>query len=288
MLHEPFAHELLAQLLLGLAPLLAFGVALQVEVARAVRGVHLVDEQDAAFMPAELVLGVHQDQAPFPGQLPAAGEQCQGVAGERVPFLRRAQPARQDLVGRDVLVVAFVSLGAGGDDGLRQLIVLAQALRQGCAAEGAVAGLVGAPGMAGQVAAHHHLDLDGFAGAAHDHLGIGHGLGPVGHHVLGGLQHVPAELGEHLALEGNAARQDDVEGTDAVGGHQHQAAVGQGVDVAHLAVVNVGGAGQLERGAGEGAGEAHFRDLLRGSGASACLSKTSSTRVTSSWRMMSR
>jgi len=53
-----------------------------------------------------------------------------------------------------------------------------------------------------------------------------------------GLEHVPAELGEHLPFVRNTAWQDHIEGTDPFRGHQNGAPIGQVVHIAHLAPVD--------------------------------------------------
>ena len=74
---------------------------------------------------------------------------------------------------------------------------------------------------------------------ADHHIRVRRGDGPVRGDVGRGLQHVPAQLAEHLSLVRYAARQHHIEGTDAVAGHQHGAAILQVVHVAHLAVVDL-------------------------------------------------
>ena len=82
---------------------------------------------------AELVLGVGQDQPALGRQRLAAGEQGQGACRVTcAPLrLRSAGPALEDLGGGQRLVVAAVDgLAGGGDDRLRQRLVVAHAVGQ--------------------------------------------------------------------------------------------------------------------------------------------------------------
>ena len=206
----------------------------------------LVDEYEAAVDEAELVLGVDEDESAPGGHLLSAGEESQGHLLDLLPELGGGEAGTDDLVGGDVEVVTLVGLGGGGYDGVGELLVLAQAFGQWHAADGACSGGVLAPGGSGQVAAHYDFELEGPGEQADGGHGVGHGLLPVGDDVGCGVEEVGGDLVEDLSLAGDAPGQDDVEGGDAVGGDHDDAAVGEGVGVAHLAVVLGHLAGQAE------------------------------------------
>ena len=243
---QPLAHKFLAELLLRFAGSQAFGVALGVEVARGVGRVYFVHQVDLAVVFAKLVLRVDQYEAALGGYFRAALEEGEGVLLEQGILLGSGEAACQNFLFRDVLVVlAYFSLGGGGDDGRGELLVFTHALGQGDAANLAHTALVGTPGAAAQVAAHNHFNGEALAHHAHGDHGVGRGEFPVRADVGGGVEELRCNLVEHLTLEGDALGQNDVEGRNAVGGHHHEA-VAQGVDVAHLAVVHGRLAGELE------------------------------------------
>jgi len=143
-------------------------------------------------------------------------------------------------------VVADLSLGGGGVDGLGQFVGLFQALGQLDAAH--LAGLlVAGPAAAGDVAAHDALDGQHGQLAAHHAVAVELGLleelrhilhvhaqHVVGQQIAGVIEPEFAHLGEHGALFGDLVFQDDVKCRDAVGGN-HDEAVAVVIDLADLA-----------------------------------------------------
>ena len=145
MLDEPLAHELLRQLLLGLALRELLFVAVGIEVATAVRRVNLVNEDDLSVTLAELVLRVNQDEPLCCGNLRTALEEGTRVLHHRLPVFLADQSLLDDFLGRDVLVVSFLSLCGRGDDGFWELLVLLHAFRKLHSAEFTAACFVLAP-----------------------------------------------------------------------------------------------------------------------------------------------
>ena len=194
----------------------------------------LVHQDDLSVTLAEFVFGVHEDEALLGGHLGTALEKGAGVGLELLVILLGDDALGDDLFLRDVLVMAFGRLGGGGDDGLGEFLVLHHVFRQGNAAEGALAGLVFPPGVAGQVAADDHFDLERLAAPADGDHRVGLGDLPVGEDVGGGIQEAGGDLVENLALERDAFREDDVEGGDAVGGNHHQVVIADEIYVTDL------------------------------------------------------
>ena len=148
---------------------------------------------------------------------------------------------------RDVLVVvADGGLRGGGEDRLGEAAAVLEPGGQRDAADLAGGAVVGQPG-AGEVAAHDALDgvhLEALA----DHRAPLHRVRHVGRdHVVGDdvgelVEPPQRHLGEHDALVGDGAVQHVVVGRDPVAGHHQQVAVGEPVEVADLAGVEVLGA----------------------------------------------
>ena len=162
-----------------------------------------------------------------------------------------------DGVERDVLVVvAEVGLRGRGEDRLGQPAAVDQPGRQRDAADLAGRVVVEQPGP-GQVAARDALDGihrevvadDGTTGDLGRHVGADDVVG----HQVGELLEPPQRRpGEDLALVGDRRLEHEVEDRQPVArDHQQLAdvrALGQLVEVAHLARVDVAGAGQRRRG----------------------------------------
>ena len=182
-----------------------------------------------------LILGVNQDKAFLSGNLGATLEELQGVTLQLVVVFLADEARADNLLAADVLVMAFVGLSGGGDDGRGELLVLDHALGQLDAAEGAGAGLILAPGAAGEVAANNHLHAEPFALESHGDHGIGSGELPVGQDVGGGVEELGGNLVEHLTLVGDALGENDIKGGDAVAHHHGHILVVDVVDIAHFA-----------------------------------------------------
>ena len=104
--HQPLADELLGQLLLVLAAGEALGITVGVEVAGGVGRVDLVHQDDLPVPLAELVLGVHEDEAFLGGHLGAPLEQGAGIGLELFVILLGDNALGDDLFLGDVLVMA--------------------------------------------------------------------------------------------------------------------------------------------------------------------------------------
>ena len=102
-LHQPLTHKFLGQLALRFA----FGeflfVTVGIEIAGRVGGMNLVDEVDFAVGFAELVLGIHQNQAFLGGDFTAALEQCHGVFLQNGIIFGRNEAASQDFLLGNIL-----------------------------------------------------------------------------------------------------------------------------------------------------------------------------------------
>ncbi len=193
----------------------------------------------------QLELGVGDDDAPAGARARPRGDRCRGFAAAalRPACGRRAGTFRSNEM---LMSCPVSSLVAGVKIGSGKLVALLQARRQRHAADGARLAIL-LPARAGQVAADDALDRHDL-GLAHEHaapgqLGAVHARRQVHVVDVGGEQMVGrpqviepegAQRREHAALVGDAGRQHPVEGADAVGADQQQAAT-QIVDVAHLA-----------------------------------------------------
>ena len=221
-LHQPFANELLGELLLRLAGFEAFLIAFAVEVAAGVGRVDFVHQIDFAVVLAKFILRINEDEAALGSHLRAAGKEGEGVFLEFGIFLGRGEALCEDFLLRDVgIVLANLRLGGRGDDGRGELLVFAHAVGEADTANLAHTALVGAPSRAAEVAAHNHFNGEALAAQAHRHHGVGRGEFPVGADVRRGIEKLGGNLVEHLSLEGNALGQNHIKGRDAVGRYHH-------------------------------------------------------------------
>jgi len=133
--------------------------------------------------------------------------------------------------------MTYISFGGRGNDGRCKEIVFVQSFRHSEAAELALAALIGAPGMAGEVAANDHLDGISFAFVADGGVRQWHVDHPVWQDVFGSAQHDSCDLVEHGAFVRNGAGEHHVEGRDAVGDDHGQVLVFYGINVADLALI---------------------------------------------------
>src|SRR5439155_21080393 len=244
--------EIIAQRLLVEARLrLAWSVGIRGPEPRTVGGHRLVDQDDAAaFITAELEFGIGDDNAPVAADFLAERIDRAGHALEPVrDFVAENFAHPRD---RDVLVVAGFGLGRRAEDRGLKFRAFDEAGRQLLAGQGAML-RVFFPRRAGEIAADHAFDRKYF-GAPAQHRASGDGgamiaqrrdLGDDGlsvgadhvmrHHALEPLEPPGADLGQHRALHRNGFGHHDVEGADAVGGHEQQAVVADGIDIADLA-----------------------------------------------------
>ena len=221
-------------------------VAVGIEVAGRVGRMDFVDEVHLAVLLAELILRVDQDEALL-GCHPAASlEEGVGVFLHQFIVLLAHQTLSDDFLFRDVLVVSGFSLGRRGDDGGGELLVFLHSVGESHAAERTAASLVLSPGTAGEIAADNHFHAEAFTLQSDGHHGVGSGNLPVGDNVSSSIQELGCNLVQHLSLEGDAFRQDDIEGRDAVGGNHDQQVVVDVVHIAYLSMINTLLTGKVE------------------------------------------
>ena len=189
----------------------ALFVPVGIEVTGGVGGVDLVHQDNLPVALAELVFGIHEDEALLGCHFGTPLEKGAGVGLELLVILLGDDALGDDLLLGDILIVALGGLGGGSDDGLGELLVFDHAVRQRNAAEGALAGLVFPPGVAGQVAADDHLHLERLAAPADGDHRVRLGDLPVGEDVGGGVEEAGGNLVEDLSLERDAFRENDVE-----------------------------------------------------------------------------
>ena len=234
---EPLAHKLFRQLLLRFAGFEAFGVAIGIEIARAVGGVNLVDENHLAVAFAEFIFCVNQNQALAGSNLGATSKQSASVALHGFVVFLADDALSNDFFLRDVLVVTGISLGGWSDDWFREFLVFAHTLGQLHAAQFAAAGCVFAPSAAGEIAADNHFNAETFAFKPHSHHRVGCSQLPVRHDVGSGIEKFSSNLIQHLTFAGNALWQNHVECRNAVGCHHHHKVVVDVVYIAHFAMI---------------------------------------------------
>lgn len=216
----------------GLALLIAFEVKIPGTVGR----VDLIDEVDPAIPPSKLVFGIDQDQTLCSSHFSPPLEEGPGVFFQHFIISLADDPPGKDILAGDVFIVPFLGFGSRRDDGLRKAIVFFHPFGKWDAAEFALARLISAPGMAGQVGADDHFEPDGFAVQPHRRVGIGYGLQPVGADILGSPEEVSSQLIEHLTFIGNWFGKNVIECRDPVGCDGDQT-VAYKIDVAHLAAI---------------------------------------------------
>ncbi len=254
---EPFAQELLVEVLRLLPGRDLVVVGVGDPVAAAIRRVDLVDEHEPSVQQTKLVLGVHEDETALAGHFLPALEQGNGDALHFRPQAGDNQPARHHLVRRQAFVVlSLLGFGRRGDDWLRQGVIFLEARRQLQAVGPGHTLAVQCPQTgardARDVAADDDFDRQG-GGLVHEHdVGVRHGHDVVGDQIGRLLEPPGSELVEHLPLVGDHA-QHPVESTDAVGRDQ-QTTVAEVVDIADFALVLGAEAGQVNRIEGVGNG----------------------------------
>ena len=135
-------------------------------------------------------------------------------------------------------MLADLSLGCRGDDGLREALVLAHALRQLHATDLADTALVGTPSATAQVTAYDHLDGEALTHDANRYHRIRSSQFPVRADIGCRVEELGGDLVQHLAFVRDAFRQDHVERRDTVCSDHHQLLVVNVIHVAYLTVVH--------------------------------------------------
>mmetsp|Transcript_5815 Transcript_5815/g.13278 ORF Transcript_5815/g.13278 Transcript_5815/m.13278 type:complete len:240 (+) Transcript_5815:957-1676(+) len=188
--------------------------------------------QHAVLIETELVLCVNKDEAALPHDLLATLEELESGSLGLLRHLLAEEGL--DLLHGHVLVMTHLGLCGGREEGRVKLLEAEQAVRHAQPAEGPVALLVGRCHAAPQVAPHDplhvevlHLLLHHDAGVHVPHERVWQDVARLAHGEL-------ADRVQHLALEGNQVRQDEVKGRDAVV-CDHQDVVAGKVNVANLA-----------------------------------------------------
>ena len=128
LLDEPLTYELLRELSLRLTLSLTLLVTIEVEVARGVRRVDLVDQDHLAILLTKLILRVHEDQSTLTSDACPLLKECLRVLLDHLVVLLRNQSRGDDLLTTNILVVALISLGRWGDDRVWETLILLQPL----------------------------------------------------------------------------------------------------------------------------------------------------------------
>ncbi len=250
LLGEPAAHVLLVERPRFFAARHEFLAVRGVPVARGVRRVDLVDEDDRAVgIDPEFVLRVDEDEAALLRLRLPEGEHLLAHGDARLERGGVQDAAGDDLLRGQVHVMAVLRLGGRGEDDLWQWNVLPHVVGQDAAVEVALAGRVARPdgsrGHAGEVPAHDELDRDDPAlPDAHD-VRVGR-VDEVGRGDAAARHLSEPHRGEpvqDLALPGDVA-DPAVEGREPVG-RDDEEFVAPIVDVANLASPRLAESGQV-------------------------------------------
>ena len=171
----------------------------------------LVDEDYLAIALAEFVFGVHEDEALLCGNLSSALEKGAGIFLHGLVVFLVHDALGDDLFLADVLVMSFICLCGGGDDGLGETLVLTHAFGKLHATDLAASVLIVAPCRTGQIATDNHFHTETFCLQTYGYHGVGGGKFPVGNDVGCGIQERCCNLVEYLSLERNAFGENYVE-----------------------------------------------------------------------------
>ncbi len=119
------AEVLLVQLPLRLSSLEEHFPRIGVPVAAGIRGVHLIHEHESAPMEAELVLGVHEDEAPAGGDSPCPAGRAPGTPPPPSPTARSSTFPLARISSRETgrSCVPVPSLVEGVSSGSLELLV---------------------------------------------------------------------------------------------------------------------------------------------------------------------
>ena len=255
---EVVADVLLVEVVLLAARLVPVGGP----VSRAVRRQHLVDQDDLVGPAAvgvqgvaELELRIRQDNTSLSGIGRSGGVDRQRHGTQPLDDLLPGNGRR--LLEIERLVVAAGGLGRRRENGLGQLVAVAQTRRQRDAADGPAL-LIFPPAGAGEIPPHDELHRHDLRGPADHDPTFQHGpllfgqlrlvVRIVGKNVIADetepadeVEPPEADLGEQAPLAGDRGRQHHVESADPIGRHDEQSRCRAGsprqwIDVADLAL----------------------------------------------------
>ena len=89
----------------------------------------LVDEEDLpSLVLTELILGIHEDQAPLTCHLLPTAEECIRIGLDLSVVLLADESCTDDLLSGDILIMPLILLGRRGNDGLGEGFVLPHSL----------------------------------------------------------------------------------------------------------------------------------------------------------------
>ena len=89
----------------------------------------LVNEEDLpCLVLPELVLGIHEDQAPLTCHLLPTAEECIRIGLDLSVVLFADESCTDDLLSGDILIMPLILLGRRGNDGLGEGFVLPHSL----------------------------------------------------------------------------------------------------------------------------------------------------------------
>jgi hypothetical protein len=100
--------------------------------------------------------------------------------------------------------------------------------------------------VTGEIAPDDHLYPKGDAFAAYRYVGGGGVDQPVRADISCCFQHIGGDLVQHLAFIGDGARQDHVEGRNAIGCDHDQPFIGYRIDIANLSAIEFRLQGELQ------------------------------------------
>ena len=134
--------------------------------------------------------------------------------------------------------MTLVGLGGRSDDWSWELLVLLHALRQTHTTQFTTTILVFAPSGTGQITTDDHLYTEALSLQTYCHHGVWSSQFPVGHDVARCVEELSGNLVEHLSLEWDSLRQNDVKGRKTVGGDHHHQVIVDVVNVTYFAVID--------------------------------------------------
>ena len=214
----------------------------------------LIDHDEAVlFVEAQLVLRVHQHQAPALGPATSLGEKSPRQGRGLVVEVRfDGSVFDQRLPRGEFVVLADGGLRGGGEQRLGKRFVLAQALGERVATVDALSPFVGGPDRRGararEMGSVHEFDRQGPALPHQRHVGVRGFDQVVGCEIPGLLEPETGDLIQHLSLEGQGGHHD-IEAAQPVGDDDKTPFAGNVVvsDLALLATAERREVGPYER-----------------------------------------